>query len=184
MTSHPSSSLRRRVLTITASAIAALIATAIIINAFLVPPPKPAGTNNVVTGDFGRSEYPNVPPDEHFTSSKVVNGCRVGVGTRGSWNWTADSFRLRFRLTSWIDPADGRYKPITDGHDTNSWGSRTVFDVMAKVGHSYRFGPATVKVLQVWDSPILQYRRAYLNVTFDESHIHCPPTDYGPGPPQ
>jgi len=175
MTDHPANRVRRRVLTIGASVLAALIATGAIANACLVPPPKPAGTNNVVTGDIGREEYPNVPEDEQFRSSAMIDGCRVSIATWRAWDWTANSFRLRFRLTSSTLDPDSSTPYVTRGPNQNLWGNPTMFDEMVTVGNSYRFGPATVKVLQVWNSPIPQYRRAYLKVTFDESQILCPP---------
>ena len=167
---------RRRGLTITVTVLAALIATGLIVNTFLVPPPKPMGTNNVVTGDFRRDDYPNVPPDEQYTDSKTVTRCVLSVGTHGSGTWTSDSFRLRFQFITLSIRPD--YDPNSISQDSpyeDTWVNRTMFDKMVKVGHSYRFGPATVEVLQVWNSPIPQYRRAYLKVTFDESKILCPP---------
>jgi hypothetical protein len=175
MITRPTGRLRQRAFAIGAALLGTVVAAGIVVNALLAPPPKPAGTNNVVTGEFQREEYPNVPSDEQYTST-TVNGCKVVMGTYGAWPWTTDSFRLRFDVTSMTSAvsSDPSTELVYDGPDQNIWGS-TTFDQMAKVGHSYRFGPATVKVLQVWNSPLPQYRRAYLKVTFDKSQVLCPP---------
>ncbi|TDP99420.1 MULTISPECIES: hypothetical protein [unclassified Leifsonia] len=176
MTDQTTTPARRRGWIVTAIVLGVLITTGAVVNAFLAPPPKPAGTNNVVTGDFQRAEYPNVPSHEQSTYSEAVDRCQLSVGTYGAWEWTEDSIRLRFDLKTLSIRPD--YDPSSISQDSpfeDSWPNRTIFNQMVKVGHSYRFGPATVKVLQVWNSPIPQYRRAYLKVTFDESQVLCPP---------
>lgn len=112
--------------------------------------------------------------------SAEVGGCYVGLraGIASSRNFSADGISFRVSQFARRSPRvlpNGDPPPThVSGPNQNSWGES--YDLVgARVGHTYRHGPVIIRVLSVWDSPVNQYRRAYLNVSFDESKIVCPP---------